>query len=80
MCDRGTSLLPAGVVEVRGQFDVGDAVVCIDPGGNRLAVGLVNYGAGEIKKIRGHKTGEIARLLGYSDNEEVIHRDNLVLL
>jgi len=80
LCERGTSLLPAGVVEVRGRFDVGDAVTCVNAQGNRLAVGLVNYAAGEINKIRGHKTTEIERLLGYCDSEEVIHRDNLVLL
>jgi len=80
LCERGTSLLPAGVVEVRGRFDVGDAVACVNAAGNRIAMGLVNYAAGEINKIRGHKTTEIERLLGYCDSEEVIHRDNLVLL
>jgi glutamate 5-kinase len=78
--ERGTSLLPAGVVEVRGKFNMGDAVSCVDSRGNRLAVGLVNYGAEEIKKIRGQRTVKIAGLLGYCDSEEIIHRDNLVLV
>ncbi len=78
--ERGTSLLPAGIVEVRGAFSVGDAVRCVDRQGVDLAVGLVNYAAGEIQKICGRKTTEIAATLGYCDSDEVIHRDNLVLL
>lgn len=78
--ERGTSLLPAGIVEVKGKFVVGDAVRCVDRQGAGLAVGLVNYTAEEIKRIRGRKTTEIAATLGYCDSDEVIHRDNLVLL
>ncbi|MEJ2690302.1 MAG: glutamate 5-kinase [Deltaproteobacteria bacterium] len=78
--ERGTSLLPAGIIEVRGTFAVGDAVLCVDRQGVGLAVGLVNYAAEEIKRIRGRKTTEIAATLGYCDSDEVIHRDNLVLL
>ena len=80
LTERGTSLLPAGIVDVRGTFAVGDAVRCVDLQGNGLAVGLVNYAAEEIRKIKGKKTTEISTVLGYCDSDEVIHRDNLVLL
>lgn len=76
----GKSLLPSGITSVEGDFDTGDAVYCLDLGGNRIAKGLTNYSSSEIEKIKGRKTSEIERVLGYKYSDEVIHRDNLVLL
>ncbi|MCG8591369.1 MAG: glutamate 5-kinase [Proteobacteria bacterium] len=80
LVDRGRSLLPAGVVDVQGRFDVGDAVACVEPGGRELARGLVAYSAAEVTRIQGRPTREIARVLGYSNGDEVIHRNDLVLV
>ncbi len=77
---RGRSLLPAGIVEVRGDFHIGDAVSCRDGAGRELARGLVAYSSQEIARICGRSTREIAQVLGYSNGDEVIHRDDLVLL
>jgi len=76
----GKSLLPSGIVSRSGSFEAGDAVYCLDPGGKRIAKGLVNYSSAEIGKIKGKKTSEIEDILGYQYSDEVIHRDNLVLL
>lgn len=77
---RGKSLLPSGIVGVSGEFEIGDAVYCVDPDGNRIAKGLVNYSSEEIEKIKGRNTKEIDTILGYKYSDEVIHRDNLVLI
>jgi glutamate 5-kinase len=76
----GKSLLPSGVVKVEGDFAAGDAVGLRDADGHEFARGIVNYDAREIGLLRGAKTGDIERLLGYRVGDEVIHRDNLVLL
>jgi len=76
----GRSLLPSGVRTVEGAFGVGDCVRCVAPDGREFARGLVNYTAGEVEKIKGVHTREIERLLGYKGSDEVIHRDDLVLL
>lgn len=76
----GKSLLPSGIVKVEGRFNVGDAVYCVDPQGNRIAKGIANYSSIDIEKIKGKKTSEIDIVLGYKYSDEVIHRDNLVLL
>jgi glutamate 5-kinase len=76
----GKSLLPSGIVSRSGSFEAGDAVYCLDPGGKRIAKGLTNYSSAEIEKIKGKKTSEIEGILGYQYSDEVIHRDNLVLL
>ncbi len=75
----GRSLLPVGVTRVEGRFVRGEIVACLDPRGDEVARGLVNYGAGETKLIRGRPTAEIEGLLGYVDEPELVHRDNLVL-
>jgi len=75
----GKSLLPSGVTQVEGEFVSGDPVTCVDPSGNPIAKGLVNYSADEIRKIMGLKTGKIEQVLGYKDYDEVIHRDNLAV-
>jgi glutamate 5-kinase len=74
------SLLPSGIVAVDGAFQTGDAVYCLDPRGNRVAKGLTNYSAEEIRKIMGKKTSQIEQALGYRYSDEVIHRDNMVLV
>ncbi len=76
----GKSLLPVGVVEVSGDFVRGEVVGIVDPGGRELARGLINYSAEESRRIMGRPSGEIEAILGYVDEPELIHRDNLVLL
>ncbi|MEJ2696088.1 MAG: glutamate 5-kinase [Candidatus Sulfobium sp.] len=78
--DRGGSLLPAGIVSVEGEFDLGDAVYCVTAGGKRIAKGLVNYSSTDLRRIMGKKTAEIERILGYKYSDEAVHRDNLALL
>ncbi len=76
----GKSLLPSGIITVEGNFETGDAVYCLDSGGNRIAKGLMNYSSTEIERIKGKRTTEIEKILGYKYSDEAIHRDNLVLL
>jgi len=75
----GKSLLPSGVTDVEGCFEKGAIVSVVDPSGREVARGITNYSAEEIKLIKGKKTKEIRKLLGYKD-EEVIHRDNLTVM
>ncbi len=76
----GRSLLPAGVTSVDGQFERGDAVSVLAADGRELARGLVAYSGEEARSIAGRKSAEIAQVLGYSGRDEIIHRDDLVLL
>lgn len=76
----GKSLLPSGIITVAGNFETGDAVYCLDSDGTRIAKGLMNYSSAEIDKIKGKRTAEIEKILGYKYSDEAIHRDNLVLL
>jgi glutamate 5-kinase len=76
----GKSLLPIGVVAVSGDFGRGEVVGCIGPDGREVARGLVNYGAQEAARIVRRPSSEIESVLGYVDEPELIHRDNLVLL
>lgn len=76
----GKSLLPSGIISAEGDFDIGDAVYCLDSKGNRIAKGLTNYSFSEVQRIEGKKTSEIEKILGYKYSDEVIHRDNLVLV
>lgn len=76
----GKSLLPSGIVKVEGVFDTGDAVYLVDLHDNRIAKGIINYSSQDVKKIKGKKTSEIEIILGYKYSEEVVHRDNLVIL
>jgi glutamate 5-kinase len=77
---QGRSLLPSGVTGVEGEFGAGDVVAVMDADGREFARGLVNFEAGELRRIRGAKTQEIEARLGYKSVDEVIHRDNLVIL
>jgi glutamate 5-kinase len=80
LTERGKSLLPSGLVDVSGDFQAGEVVALAESGGVDFARGLVNYDAEELRKIRGAKTADIERALGYKGLGEVIHRDNLVVL
>ena len=77
--EHGKSLLPIGVVEVSGDFERGAVVACLDPEGREVARGLVNYSAAEARRILRKPSSEIEKILGYMDEPELIHRDNLVL-
>lgn len=77
---QGKSLLAVGVKAVQGQFERGELVSCVDEAGAEIARGLINYGAQEAKLIAGKSSSEFEILLGYCDDQELIHRDNLVLL
>jgi glutamate 5-kinase len=76
----GKSLLPIGVTGVTGEFQRGEVVTVLDPGGREVARGLANYSAEEARRIIRRPSGEIEAILGYVDEPELIHRDNLVLL
>ncbi|OGW37887.1 MAG: glutamate 5-kinase [Nitrospirae bacterium GWC2_56_14] len=77
---KGKSLLPGGVVSVEGTFKVGDCVNCLDLRGSVFARGLTKYSSGELELIKGLKTSQIEPVLGHKDYDEVIHRDDLVIL
>lgn len=77
---KGKSLLPSGLREVRGTFGVGECVRCLDLHGLEFARGLVNYSAQELNQIKGLHTSKIEKVLGYKAYDEIIHRDDLVLL
>jgi glutamate 5-kinase len=76
----GKSLLPVGVKTVEGQFARGEVVACFDLAGHEVARGLVNYGADEATRIAGKPSDRIEAILGYVDEPELIHRDNMVLV
>jgi glutamate 5-kinase len=80
LVERGKSLLPAGIREVRGKFGIGDPVACIDARGREIARGLSAYSSEAIQRIAGLSTRRIEPVLGYSNGDEVIHRDDLVLV
>jgi glutamate 5-kinase len=77
---QGRSLLPAGVVAVEGRFDRGDSVRIVTRDGREIARGLSAYDAADSRRIMGHKSREIEALLGYRGRDEMIHRDDLVVL
>jgi glutamate 5-kinase len=76
----GGSLLPAGIVRVTGEFERGDTVRVATQDGTGIAVGLAGYGAEDLNRLCGRQSAEIETILGYTFGDEVIHRDNLVLL
>lgn len=77
---RGKSLLPAGITEVRGRFEMGDAVEIRDASNQVIARALVNYSSDDVHRIMGRKSREIEAILGRNDFDEVVHRDNMVLI
>jgi glutamate 5-kinase len=76
----GKSLLPIGVLEVRGEFGRGDVVTCYAESGVAIARGLINYTSTDANRIKRHASHEIETLLGFVEEPELIHRDNLVLI
>jgi glutamate 5-kinase len=76
---QGTSLLPAGIIAVEGEFSTSDAVKLCNQEGVELGRGLVNYNSSEIEQIKGHHSNEIAKILGYDGADTVVHRNNLVM-
>jgi glutamate 5-kinase len=76
----GKSLLAVGVRRVEGEFRRGELVSCLAPDGHEVARGLVNYDSEETRRIMGHPSSQIEELLGYVDEPELVHRDNMVLL
>ncbi len=78
--ESGRSLLAVGVERVEGRFSRGEVVSCLDRQGREVARGLVNYDSDETQRIKGQPSGRIREILGYMDEEELIHRDNLVLV
>ena len=77
---RGRSLLPAGVVTVNGPFDRGDSVNIVGPQGKAIGCGVANYSAGDLERIKGCRSSEITQILGFHFGDEVIHRNNVVML
>ncbi|MCP5146226.1 MAG: glutamate 5-kinase [Gammaproteobacteria bacterium] len=78
--EQGRSLLPVGVRQVVGQFPRGSLVSCCDLNGHEVARGLVNYGSDDVRKIAGQPSARIEELLGYAQEPELIHRNNMVLV
>ena len=77
---KNRSLLPAGIKSVNGDFRRGDIIYILDPEGGRIACGITNYQAADVNRIQGANSGSILPTLGYNYGEEVVHRNNLVLL
>nr|WP_321464526.1 glutamate 5-kinase [uncultured Desulfobulbus sp.] len=80
LVEQGKSLLPSGITEIRGSFPVGAPVHCLDGEGTVIAAGLSNYSSADLERIKGLKSREIFDILGRKEHDEVIHRDNLVLM
>ena len=80
LLEQGKSLLSIGVARIEGEFDRGDVVACVSPEGVEIARGLVNYGASDARRIARKPSSEIEALLGFVEEPELIHRDNLILL
>lgn len=80
LLERGRSLLPAGITAVKGEFGIGDVVRCVDGKGREIARGLVAYASKDVARIQRLPTRQIASVLGYSNGNEVIHRDDLVIV
>ncbi len=76
---QGTSLLPAGIIAIEGEFSASDAVQLCNKEGVELGRGLVNYSSNEIQQIKGHHSTKIASILGYDSSDTVVHRNNLVM-
>jgi len=79
LCERGVSLLAAGIVSVSGAFSAGDLVEMCDESGNAFGRGLVNYAAVEVRRVLGLRSEQFEAVLGYRGCDEIIHRDNLVI-
>ncbi|MBU3724412.1 MAG: glutamate 5-kinase [Burkholderiaceae bacterium] len=80
LLEQGKSLLPIGVTGTEGEFERGDLVSCVSPVGQEIGRGLVNYGANDVRRIMRRPSNEIESILGFVEEPELIHRDNLILL
>ena len=80
LTQEGKSLLPIGVIAVRGEFGRGQVITCVGEDGTPVARGLTSYTSSEVRRIMRHSSGEIEAILGYIEGPELVHRDNLVLL
>ena len=80
LLDHNRSLLPAGVREVPGSFERGDIIAIVSPDGRQIAVGITNYDSGEVAVIKGHHSTEIGELLGHHFGDDVVHRNNMVVV
>ncbi len=78
--DKGSSLLPAGIVAVEGHFERGDTVLIVGPRGKDLARGITRYNSTDLERIRGHHSDEIADLLGYTLGPVAVHRNDMILV
>ena len=76
----GKSLLPTGIMQIEGDFEMGDSVLCLNENRKQIAVGLSNFSSEELSKIKGLRTDKIEQVLGYKEVDEVLHRNNLVVL
>ena len=79
LVERGKSLLPAGLIKIKGEFEFGKAVIIMDEEGKEIGRGLVNYNSRDLLQIKGMKTPAIKKLIGEAFYDEVIHRDDLVV-
>ncbi|WP_087686375.1 MULTISPECIES: glutamate 5-kinase [unclassified Pandoraea] len=79
LIEEGKSLLPIGVIDVEGTFARGEVIACLDEAGHEVARGLSNYSASEARLIRRHPSSDIEQVLGFANEPELIHRDNLIL-
>jgi glutamate 5-kinase len=79
LVNKGKSLLASGLVSVSGNFDLGEAVICEDVRRVEFARGLIKYNSADLRKIKGVKTGEIQKILGYKYSDEIIHRNDLII-
>tara|TARA_A100001011_G_scaffold397049_1_gene496835 strand:+ start:5773 stop:6876 length:1104 start_codon:yes stop_codon:yes gene_type:complete len=77
---KNKSLLPAGIIEIKGKFKRGDVISILNKNGSKVAIGISAYDFSDVKKIIGKKTKEISKILGFEGRDEVIHKDNLVKL
>ena len=80
LSQHGRSLLPSGIVRIEGEFERGSCLRVCGPDGTEFARGIADYSSQELTKILGHRSGEIETILGYRYGDEIIHRDNLVVL
>ncbi|MEA3369218.1 MAG: glutamate 5-kinase [Candidatus Ratteibacteria bacterium] len=80
LVSRGKSLLPSGIFGCKGKFQPGDVVSIQDDKGREIARGMINYSHDELEKIKGKKTQEIEKILGYKYYDEIVHRNNMVIL
>jgi glutamate 5-kinase len=80
IAERGASLLPGGITGVDGEFAIGHAVEIRDPRGARIARGVAGYSSSEVARIMGHKSDQIAGILGYTYADEVVHRDDMAVV